>query len=338
MDVSREIHIPVSVVVPMYNAGRRIARVLDAVISQDYDGPVEVIVVDDGSTDGSSEIVRAYHERGDVTLISQPNRGAVEATNNGFKRASHDIICSVDSDVVLHSDWLRKVVSEFDDPKVGAVQGYYKTPEGVSFWARMMGYDVETRYDSIDSKYVTQVCTGDTAYRREAVEKVGLFDPAFTYGYDNDMSYRLLDAGYRLVFRKDALCDHYWKEDLRGYIKQQYNSAYGRMQLVSKHRKRVSGDSVSGLRMMVQVPATLAFFVLLSAGLLTGAGPVTGASFIVLGAIVVDRLEFSYRVYKKQKDLSAFALPLVHILRNLVWSFAFLKWTVDRWRKGPEGS
>ncbi len=194
---------PVSIVIPMYNAEKYIALVLDAIYQQDYSGEREVIVVNDGSRDRSLPIVQEYaRQRAGMTIIDQPNQGAVAATNNGFKAARYNIICSIDSDVVLHRDWLGKVMAEFSDPRVGAVQGYYKTPAGVPFWSRMMGYDVEKRYDEIKGKHVTQVCTGNTAYRKTALDKVGLFDSVFVYGYDNDMSYRLQRAGYTLVFGK----------------------------------------------------------------------------------------------------------------------------------------
>ena len=323
----------VSIVIPMYNAERHIKDVLEAIFTQDYSAPIEIIVVNDGSKDKSLEIAKDFQKRGDLKIIDQPNQGAVTATNNGFKAARYDIVCSIDSDVVLHKDWLKKIIEEFDDPAVGAVQGYYKTPQGVSFWARMMGYDVEARYDSIKSKYVTQVCTGDTAYRKSAVEKTGFFDSAFKYGYDNDMSYRLQKAGYKLVFRKDALCDHYWKADLKDYIKQQYRSAYGRMQLIQKHKERVAGDSVSGLRMILQVPLTLLFFLSLFAGvtaLFLDESRYLFLPFVILTLIFIERFTFSIGVFKKQKDVVAFFMPFVHLLRNVVWTWAFLMWVYEK--------
>ncbi|MBI3399369.1 MAG: glycosyltransferase [Deltaproteobacteria bacterium] len=326
-------NIPVSIVIPMYNAEKHIKNVLEAIFTQDYSAPIEVIVVNDGSRDKSLEIVKGFQGKRDLRIIDQPNEGAVAATNNGFKAAKYDIVCSIDSDVVLYKDWLRKIMEEFYDPAVGAVQGYYKTPQGVSLWARMMGYDVEARYDSIPSKYVTQVCTGDTAYRKSAIEKTGLFDPAFKYGYDNDMSYRLQKAGYKLAFRKDALCDHYWKADFKGYIKQQYHSAYGRMQLIQKHRERIAGDSVSGIRMIMQAPLTLLSLLLFvtACGLLLTAYSTTGRYFLfgalgILGFIMIDRFVFAVGIFVKQKDITAFFLPLVHLLRNMVWCLAMVRW------------
>lgn len=331
----------VSIVIPMYNAERHIKDVLEAIFTQDYSGPIEVIVVNDGSKDKSLEIVKGFQPppsppllkggKGGVEIIDQSNQGAVAATNNGFKTAKYDIICSIDSDVVLHKGWVRKIIEEFNDPIVGAVQGYIKTPKGISFLARMAGYDLEYRYDKLSSKYVTQVSTANTAYRRSAVEKVGPFNPEFKYGYDNDMSYRLQKAGYKLVNIRDAVCDHYWKADLKGYIKQQYWSAYGRMQLIQKHRERSAGDSVSGLRMILQVPLTLLFFTMLISGLIMSIIHIVGkylllASLGVLCIMLIDRFAFSVGIFKRQKDATVFILPLVHLMRNMVWCWAFLRW------------
>ena len=113
----------------MYNAERYIKDVLIAIFAQDYSGPVEVIVVNDGSKDSSLDVVREVAQTHEIKIIDQENQGAVAATNNGLNAASYDIICSVDSDVVLEKDWLTKIVAEFEDPKVGAVQGYYRTPD-----------------------------------------------------------------------------------------------------------------------------------------------------------------------------------------------------------------
>ena len=330
--------VPVSIVIPLYNSEQHIVNVLDAILAQDYAGEKEIIVVNDGSTDRSRELIRSFEHEGRITVLDQPNQGAVAATNNGFRRARFDFIFSIDSDVVLTKDWLSKAMEEFGDPAVAAVQGYYRTPRGVSLMARMMGYDVEARYDAIPSKYVTQVCTGDTGYRRSALDRAGLFDPRFVYGYDNDMSYRLVKAGHRLVFRRDAFCDHYWKADLATYVKQQYRSAYGRMQLVSKHPERMAGDSVSGLRMILQVPLTLlAAACLLAGGVLAAAAgrwEILIAGLLCLGVMLADRVGFAWGVLRKQKDPAVLLMPFVHLLRNAVWGYALVRWAVSRLHPG----
>ena len=327
----------VSIVIPTYNAELYIEMVLEAIFTQDYSTEVEVIVVNDGSTDDTLALLKKLQEKWPFTILDQENQGAVIATNNGFERASHDIILSIDSDVVIGQGWLRKIMAEFKDEKVGAVQGYYKTPKSVSFWAKMMGYDVEARYDAIPSKEVSQVCTGDTAYRKTAVEKAGPFDPTFKYGYDNDMSYRLQSAGFKLIFLKNAVVDHYWKADLASYIKQQYRSAYGRMQLIRKHTDHIAGDSVSGLRMMVQPPLTLLAAMLLTVSIilkLIDAETLACYSLIgaaaVVGLILIDRITFAIPIIRKQRDPSVLLLPFVHLLRNIIWTWAAIIWVLSK--------
>ncbi|RMG04627.1 MAG: glycosyltransferase [Nitrospirae bacterium] len=327
--------IPVSVIIPVYNAGDFIEKVVDAIFKQDYPGEIETIVVNDGSSDDTSlkarTMITSVPKSRTLIVIDQPNKGAAEATNTGIRNATHDIVCSVDSDVLLYPDWLKKVVQEFSDPKVAAVQGYYMTPKDASFWAKMMGYDVELRYDSIKSKYVSHVCTGNTAYRRDAIERVGLFDSSFVYGYDNDMSYRLQKAGYKLVFLKDAQCDHYWKSTLYGYLKQQFRAGYGRLKLIKKHPDRKTGDSVSNIRMILQVPLMFLILVLLLVTIpFYFLDYINGTVFLFpaffLAFLLCERFHFAVGAVKKHNDLSALAMPFVHLLRNLVWCFATVSW------------
>src|SRR5512147_975474 len=135
--------IPVSIVIPLFNAETYIIPVPEALLTQDYPGEIEVVVVNDGSTDRSRELLAPFEASGRVRVIHQKNQGAVAATNNGIRAARHGIVCSVDSDAVLHRDWARKIMEEFRDPRVGAVQGYIASPAGMPFIARMAGYDLE---------------------------------------------------------------------------------------------------------------------------------------------------------------------------------------------------
>ena len=114
-----------------------------------------------------------------------------------------------------------------------------------------MSLDVEQRYAALPSRETTHVCTGNVVYRADAIGAVGLFDEALGYGLDNDMSYRLQEAGYRLVFFPDAKSTHYWRDSFLGYCQQQYGLGSGRLDLVAKHPRRIAGDSVSPLPMML---------------------------------------------------------------------------------------
>jgi cellulose synthase/poly-beta-1,6-N-acetylglucosamine synthase-like glycosyltransferase len=322
-----------SFIIPVYNSQKTIEKCINSILQQEFSGDIEVIIINDGSSDASMDIVSKLKNKC-LKIINQPHEGAVAATNRGIKEAKYDIICNIDSDVVLYKDWLKNIIDEFKDAKVGAVQGYFKTPKHIPAIARLAGYDSEKRYDSIKSKYVSHVSTGNTAYRRSAIKEVGIFDSRFKYAYDNDMSYRLTEAGYLLVFKKDAICEHYWKSNIKDYIRQQFWSGYGRMQVISKISSKFLGDSVAGPRMIMQVPLTLAMTLLLAIGLivflLTNSTGILILGLFLLLILFIDRMVFAIDIFIKQKDSACFIMPIVHLLRNLVWCWALALWIISK--------
>src|SRR5262249_39111386 len=130
--------------------------------------------------------------------------------------------------------------------------GYFETDPGAGLCARAMNLDLEQRYAAIAGSRTGHVCTGNTAYRGSALQHIGLFDETLGYGYDNDVSYRLLASGYRLRICPDARAVHRWREGLAGYLVQQYGFGYGRIDVVAKPPSRVQGASVSPAAMMLQ--------------------------------------------------------------------------------------
>jgi len=240
-----------TVVVPVRNGAGTLADTLMAIASQAAGPrPVEIIVVDDGSRDRSRELVDAFARHTPVRVLEGPQRGAAAAVNCGIRAASHSVIAQIDQDVAIEPGWLERVAELFADPRVGAVQGRYTTHPHDSFYARVMALDLEQRYDRLLAD-VDHVCTGNTAYRAAALTEVGLLNERLGYGYDNDLSYRLGSAGYRLLFCPEARSRHRWREGLAGYLSQQYGFGYGRIDVVSAHPERVGGDDVSPLAMMI---------------------------------------------------------------------------------------
>ena len=136
-----------------------------------------------------------------------------------------------------------------------------------------MALDLEQRYDALADGATTHVCSGNVAYRTSALHAVRLFDERLGYGYDNDMSYRLQAAGYRLRFCSAARSRHRWREGAAGYLVQQYGFGYGRIDLVARHRRRFAGDSVSPPMMMAHpLVMALAVALLVLASVLAASG------------------------------------------------------------------
>lgn len=329
----------ISVVIAAYNAEPYIRKVLDAVLTQTLP-PEEIIIVNDGSKDNTLRTVKEYPKKlrpelkkrfrkvKRYRIISQKNKGPAGASNTAIKAAKGDIIVSVDSDAVLDKDFIRKaagMLRKDRKKRIGVAAGYIGTANPEKFWARMMGYDLEYRYDHIGGlnakkALVEHVSPNNTAYRREVFENVGYFDQKYHYCQDVEFSYRIRDAGYRIVLLKDTGSVHYWRETFRGYTKQQFNVSYWRMKLVRKKKSNIKGDKVSGARMFMQVPLT-GLVILLYLGALLYA-PLWIAGTALLGLLLIERYEEAVYVTRKKRSASALLMPFVHIWRNIVWGSA----------------
>ena len=180
------------------------------------------------------------------------------------------------------------------------------------------------------------VCTGNSFYRAAALHQVGLFDEALGYGYDNDMSYRLiarrLSTGV-LSRRAQPIID--WRDSLGGYVAQQYGFGYGRLDVVAKHPRRIVGDAVSPAGMMAHgVVMTLAILLVLGALGLNVAGQpplvVLAIASGLIGALAIERLWAATRAMRHFGDPAAVLFVPLHLLRDLAWAAAISVWSFRR--------
>lgn len=331
----------VSFVVPVHNGAVWIRGTLESILAQADGRPLEVIVVDDRSRDESADILQQIAARSTIVrVIAGSGRGAAAAINTGICAARFPIICQVDQDVELRPGWLHELVKEFVDPKVAAAQGYYSVDPDASVCARVMNLDLEQRYSWIRGDDTTHVCTGNSAYRAEALHRVGLFDETFGYGYDNDISYRLQDAGYRLRFCRTAQSVHRWREGLVGYVVQQYGFGYGRIDLVAKHPNRLHGDSVSPLGMMSHPMLMAGAIASLVAGgvaaVMGGPWPALGApAAVLIAGLSAERFIAGIGAARRFRDSSALLFPVFHAVRDVAWVAAIGMWSVRRLVRRP---
>jgi succinoglycan biosynthesis protein ExoA len=325
----------VSFVVPVHNGAAWIRETIDAILAQADGRPMEVIVVDDQSRDGSADLLRQLATTRPLRLVKGEGRGAAAAINAGVRAARFPIICQVDQDVVLQPDWMRVLTEEFADPIVAATQGYYTSDPAATICARAMSLDLEQRYAAIEGRETDHVCSGNSAYRAETLRRVGLFDESLGYGYDNDMSYRLQDAGYRLTFCRDARSVHQWREGLTGYVVQQYGFGYGRIDIVAKHPRRFSGDAVSpALMMWHPLLLSLALACIVAAPIIAvagGPGPMLALSADgLIAALAAERLMAGVGASWRFRNATPLVFPLLHLARDLAWVAAIGVWCARR--------
>ncbi|MEU6301771.1 bifunctional polysaccharide deacetylase/glycosyltransferase family 2 protein [Streptomyces chartreusis] len=255
---------PVSVIVPAYNEKECIANTLESLARSTH--PIEIIVVDDGSTDGTSEIARtAARELGmtNVRVIRQENAGKPAALNNGVRSAGHDIVVMMDGDTVFEPDTVRQLVQPFADPDVGAVAGNAKVGNRntvIGAWQHIeyvMGFNLDRRmYDLLRCMPTIPGAIG--AFRREAVLEVGGMSED-TLAEDTDITIAMHRAGWRVVYQEHARA---WTEapgSLKQLWSQRYRWSYGTMQALWKHRKSLTDKGPSGRFGRVGMPLVVIF-------------------------------------------------------------------------------
>lgn len=208
-----------SVIIPTWNGAELLAAALESLEAQTF-RPFEVIVVDNGSTDGTVDRLAPAHPEVRWVRFSE-NRGFAAAVNAGIRAARADIVALLNNDTEAEPGWLGALVDALE-----------RHPDAGSAASRMLRFDDRSRIDSAGVQlglYGSQIgegaadgptfdverdvfaaCAGAAAYRRAALEEVGLFDERyFAYFEDVDVGARLQLAGYRCVYVPEAVVYHH---------------------------------------------------------------------------------------------------------------------------------
>ena len=263
-----------SVIIPAYNAEKHIENCLRAVEAQTSQ-PLEIIVIDDGSKDNTRTIVKTFP---DVKFFSQQNQGPAKARNVGAQKAKGEIIVFLDSDCVPEKNWLEEMLKPFSDEKVIGVQGAYKTNQ-TAVVAQFDQMDIEYRYERMKrAKKLDWIGSYSAAYHKKEFEKFKGFDESFpkASGEDAELSYRIAEAGGKLVFNPHAIVFHTHPATLWKYLNVKFFRAYWRMRMYVKHPQKAVTDSYTPQELKVGIPTGIAI------------GLISMASVIVYGIELVQ--------------------------------------------------
>ncbi|MFB6614428.1 bifunctional polysaccharide deacetylase/glycosyltransferase family 2 protein [Streptomyces sp. NPDC056367] len=238
---------PVSVIVPAYNESAGIEAAVRSLLASDHQ--VEVIVVDDGSTDGTADLVESLNLRG-VRVIRQQNAGKPAALNTGIAAASCNLVVMVDGDTVFEPDAVRMIVQPFANRRVGAVSGNAKVVNRGGLLGRwqhieyVVGFNLDRRlFDLAECMPTVPGAVG--AFRREALLRVGGLSD-ITLAEDTDLTMALCRDGWRVVYEERAIA---WTEapaSLGALWKQRYRWCYGTLQAMWKHRGALTQRGQAG--------------------------------------------------------------------------------------------
>lgn len=217
----------VSVIIPNYNGKELLEKNLPQVIK--VLAYAEIIVVDDGSTDGSAEFLKTNYPQ--ITVVEKvTNSGFATSVNLGVKTATADIFLLLNTDLIPQEGFLEPLIKYFQDPKVFAVGCCDESIEGMKIVKRGCGIGMFARgfllhsKGNNDKKMTLWASGGSSAFRKTIWKELGGMDEIYDpfYWEDIDLSYRAQKSGYQVLFEPKSIVVH---KHETGSIKKQYTSA-----------------------------------------------------------------------------------------------------------------
>jgi mycofactocin system glycosyltransferase len=271
----------VTVVIPVKDRAEELARCLASLGRLQYPGELlEVVVVDDGSADASASVARAHGAR--VVPSGGRGTGPASARNRGAREARGELLAFLDSDCTAAPDWLSELVGRFADPEVGAVGGRV---EGMHCATALDRYEARMSSLSLGDRELSGQGGDDTFYlpscnllvRRSAFLAAGGFREGMHVGEDVDLTWRLRDRGYRLLYAPRGWVYHEHRNRLGAFLERRF--AYGTSEalLQGAHPRR---------RKKLAAPPGLAAVLGCALAVLLGAGG--PALFAAAGVLLAD--------------------------------------------------
>lgn len=310
----------ISVVVTCFNKARTLEACINSIYDQAVDG-LEVVVVDDGSTDDSLERISKFSDREGFRLIKMPHNGISAAKNEGIRASRGDIILFLDGDCVLEKGALAKVVEIFEagDGRLGCVGGEVRALNGSSAMAKAI--------ELLQNEFVRRWPFGaNVAFRRSVLEELGGFDPGMEYGEDADLFIRMKKAGYGHIMAKSVSARTENPENFLDLFKQRYRWGKGFGQLIDRHPELFDR----------RIKFCFALNYAMLASLISSAiHPISILALLPLAAINLLRfLPLALRVYAISGERSHLVLvPLIKATNALAYSIGWLAHLIGRSRR-----
>jgi peptidoglycan-N-acetylglucosamine deacetylase len=325
----------VSILIPAYNEEAVIVGTVRAALSSNYP-KLEVLVVNDGSTDRTPELVRTHFGREPrVRLLMQSNHGKPSALNHGLAEASGEIVVSIDADTIVDPEAVPRLVRHFADPAVGAVAGNVKVMNRnrwITRWQALeyiTSQNLEKRaFDLLNCIPVVPGAVG--AWRTEVLRSNGGFS-GDTVAEDTDLTLTIRRNGWKILYDEDAIGRTEVPENVDTLVRQRFRWTFGTLQAVWKHRD-TAGNPRYGTLGWIAIPNIFLFQIVLPL-----VSPVIDLLFLMslglwgLAQLRIARLPQLWTSRDVERSLIFFAIFMVIDLFTCVIAFALEKhedWTL----------
>ena len=305
-----------SVIIPAYQAQEEITACLRALAQQTVSrSRYEVIVVDDGSTDGTAQAAR---DAGADLVLSLPHGGPAAARDAGIEAARSPLLLFTDADCEPSPQWLERMIAPLlADPQVAGSKGTYRTRQR-ELVARLVQLEYEWRYERMARlPRIDFVDTYSAAYRRDLLLRYGGFDTAYPVpsAEDVDLAFRLARDGHRFVFCPQAWVWHRHPDTLRAYLRRKALYGFWRALLYRRYPEKRGGDAHTDPALRTQFVLAALLGLLLPGGLLWS--PLLVPAALTLLAFAATTRPFVRWAWRRDRAV-ALLWPAVTLLRAAV--------------------
>jgi lipopolysaccharide/colanic/teichoic acid biosynthesis glycosyltransferase/glycosyltransferase involved in cell wall biosynthesis len=263
-----------SVVVPVYNGAATIMRCLAGLAQQTAAADsFEVLVVDAGCDDATPQLVRDWQQTPGAPALRYlrlggPAPSLAAARNFGVQHAQAPVVLFTEADCAPGPGWVQALLQAFDDERVMGARGAFRTEQS-SLVPRFVQVEYEDRYDRARGRdQIDFIDNYSAAYRREVFLANGGFDVAFGACEDQELSFRLAEKGYRLVFVPQAVVTHLHDTRLLDYMRRKYAQGFWKAPLTQLHPDRMVQDTHTPQVLKLQIVLLSLLLALLPAALL----------------------------------------------------------------------
>jgi glycosyltransferase involved in cell wall biosynthesis len=242
------VSLKVSVVVPVYNAQETIGECIESLLKIDYQKELlEIIFVDDGSTDGTREIIERYDG---IKLIRQEHGGPAAARNLGIKESTGEVVVFTDSDCIVETDWVKMLLQDLEDHD--GVGGSL-VPASMDTLAERFEQNRRDRLYGLQKRIVETLPSCNLAFKRKVLDEIGGFDEDFkrASAEDYELCKRIADNGHMILYNPQIQVLHKHSQTLSGIFRRAYY--HGRE--IMLFRRKTGGNPIWELiRVVAKAP------------------------------------------------------------------------------------
>jgi len=313
----------VSVVVPCYNERDYIAEVVSAVLGPKRDAAViELLVVDGGSTDGTSMILQGLEQRyADLHVLTNPDREIPKAMNIGIRAARGDVIVRMDAHSRYPSDYVGRLLARLAaSPDAGNVGGAWDVlPANSTLPARVAAAAGASRFGVGSALYRVGhrgVTDADTVpfgcFRRTVLERVGLYDEQLVRNEDDELNARIRAAGYRIVLDPSIRIGYFSRPTIMKLAQMFFQYGFFKPLVVLKTRKLTSLRQLAPPALLVTMALLLGCLCIRARLFARPFVLLVGAYFVFLGCGAMALKTRGFRLGFMGRLLAIFCLAAVH--------------------------